>query len=84
MTTLSQKIALWSDRLRDISAQGLRWTEGSYDQTRYRTIQDVAMEMYALVSSETLEEIEPLRETVFSHITPFTCGDGAVIDWEGR
>jgi hypothetical protein len=82
--TLGEKIALWADRLRDVSAQGLRFAENNYDQTRYRAIQDTAMEMYALASGEPLSEVEPLRETLFSRHTPFIAGDAAVIDPRGR
>jgi ADP-ribose pyrophosphatase YjhB (NUDIX family) len=75
---------LWADRLRDISAQGLQFAENNYDKTRYREIQDTAMEMYALASGETLEKLEPLRETLFTRHTPLTAGDAAVIDSAGR
>lgn len=81
---LASKIALWADRLRDLSASGLQYAENSYDQTRYRAIQDTAMEMYALASGEALDKLEPLRETLFSRHTPFTAGDAAVIDPAGR
>ncbi len=83
-TNIAVKIAFWADRLRDVSAQGLRFAENNYDQTRYRAVQDTAMEMYALASGETLGRLEPLRETLFSRHTPFTAGDAAVIDSAGR
>jgi ADP-ribose pyrophosphatase YjhB (NUDIX family) len=83
-TSLSAKVALWADRLRDVSALGLHFAENSYDQTRYRAIQDTAMEMYALACGETLDEIEPLRAPLFSRPTPLTVGDAAVIDTAGR
>jgi len=81
---IATKIALWADRLRDVSAQGLRWAENNYDQTRYRAIQDTAMEMYALASGETLDRLEPIRGTLFSRHTPLIAGDAAVIDSAGR
>jgi 8-oxo-dGTP pyrophosphatase MutT (NUDIX family) len=81
---IASKIALWADRLRDISAWGLRFAENTYDQTRYRAIQDTAMEMYALASGEPLDELEPLRATLFSRLTPLSVGDAAVIDPAGR
>jgi hypothetical protein len=71
---IAAKTALWADRLRDISAQGLRFAENSYDRTRYRAVQDTAMEMYALASGETVGELEPLRETLFSRPTPWRWG----------
>jgi ADP-ribose pyrophosphatase YjhB (NUDIX family) len=82
--TVASKIALWADRLRDISAQGLRFADNNYDQSHYRTVQDIAMEMYALASGETLDELEPLRDTLFARHTPLTAGDAAVIDPAGR
>ena len=81
---IAAKIALWADRLRDISAMGLHFAENGYDQTRYHAIQDTAMEMYALVSGESIEEVEPLRGPLFSRPTPLTVGDAAVINSEGR
>ncbi len=81
---VAAKIALWADRLRDISALGLHFSENSYDQTRYRAVQDTVMEMYAFISGKSIEEVEPLRTTLFSRPTPLTVGDAAVIDHEGR
>jgi len=81
---IAAKIALWADRLRDNSAMGLHFSTNPYDQTRYRAIQDMAMEMYALASGENLERVESLRDTLFSRPTPLTCGDAAVIDPDGR
>ena len=81
---IAAKIALWADKLRDISAMGSLFSENSYDQTRYRAIQDIAMEMYALATGEAIDELEPLRSTFFSRPTPLAVGDAAVIDTSGR
>ncbi len=81
---LAVKIAAWADKLRDTSAYGLMFAENDYDRTRYRAIQDIAMEMFALASGETVEELEPIRGTVISRPTPFPVGDAAVIDDQGR
>jgi ADP-ribose pyrophosphatase YjhB (NUDIX family) len=62
----------------------LQWAETNHDKTRYRAIQDIAIEMYALASGESLEELEPLRATLFSRHTPLTAGDAAVIDPDGK
>jgi len=80
----TQQIAMWADRLRDIAAQGLHWSNSRYDVDRYRAIQTVAMTMLAAATDEPVEALEPLRATVFSHVTPFAVGDAAVIDDEGR
>jgi len=82
--TPNEQIALWADRLRDISAMGLHFTEGFYDRQRYRAIQTIAMEMLALASGQSLDEIEPLRGPIFSSPTPFSGGDAAVIDDQGQ
>ena len=47
-------------------------------------ITDDTMAMLALATGETLAEMEPLRAPVFSRPTPFTVGDAAVIDDDGR
>ena len=80
----TQQIALWADQLRDIAAQGLFFSDSRYDIDRYRTVQSLAMAMLAAATGEPVEELEPLRATVFSHVTPFSVGDAAVIDDAGR
>ena len=82
--TSAQQIALWADKLRDISAFGLLFTDSNYDSERYRQIQDLAIEMMAAAAGEPIEDIEPLRAAVFNRPTPFSTGDGAVIDNDGR
>ncbi len=78
------KIAMWADRLRDISARGLQFAENDYDRIRNRAIQDITVEMFALASGVTTEILEPVRETLFSSPTPLSAGDAAVIDDAGR
>lgn len=80
----SQQIALWADRLRDLSALGLEHSPNIYHRNHYRTVQDIAMAMLAFSTDRTLAQVEPLRGTIFSHPTPLTGGDAAVIDDEGR
>jgi len=82
--TPAQQIALWADRLRDISARGLHFSENVYDQAHYSAVQDIALEMLGLATGETLEQMEPLRAPVFSRGTPLAVGDAAVIDEEGH
>jgi len=81
---IAQQLALWADKLRDISAMGLAFVRSSYDQEHYRAVQDVAMAMMAAAVDEPLANLEPLRATVLSCPTPFSVGDAAVIDDEGR
>ena len=80
LVTDAQDLALWADRLRDISATGLRYAENVYDRERYERIQDLAMEMIAAATGESLDAMEPLRAPVFSRPSPMLGADAAIID----
>jgi ADP-ribose pyrophosphatase YjhB (NUDIX family) len=82
--TPAQQIALWADRLRDISALGLVFCKNFHDRESYRQIQDIAIEMLALATGDPIEQITPLRAPVFDRPTPLSVGDAAVIDNDGR
>jgi len=81
---LAQRLALYADILRDCSALGLHFAKNIYDRDRYQRIQNVALELFALASSQSLAEIEPLRATLFTHPAPFPVSDAAVIDAAGK
>jgi ADP-ribose pyrophosphatase YjhB (NUDIX family) len=80
----AEKIAYWSDIVRDISAGGIKYAENVYDRDRYQALQDLAIEMLAEATGSELEELEPLREPIFSRYTPMTVADAAIIDPSGR
>lgn len=80
----AEQIAAWADKLRDISAMGLRFATSPYERDHFRQVQDVALEMFALASDQSLSDWEPLRAPVLSRPTPFAAGDAAVIDEAGR
>ena len=80
----AQQLALWADRLRDVSAMGLHFAKNIHDELHFRAVQDIALEMLALAVGETLEQIEPLRAPVFSRPTPVVGVDAAVIDGNDR
>lgn len=80
----AEQMALWADRLRDISAMGFHFAKSIHDEEAFRAVQTVAMEILAFASGETLEQMEPLRGPVFSRPTPIACADAAVIDGEAR
>ena len=82
--TPAEQIALWADKLRDISAMGLLFSKNIHDEAAFRAVQTIAMEMLALATGESLEQIEPLRAPVFSRPTPAVAGDAAVIDDKGQ
>jgi ADP-ribose pyrophosphatase YjhB (NUDIX family) len=78
--TLAQQIALWADKLRDISAMGLTFCQNPYDRENYEKVQNVAIEMLALAAGELPERIEALRAPVFDRPAPIPVGDAAIID----
>ncbi len=82
--TPAQRLALWADKLRDISAMGLRFCKDFHDREGFQQVQDVAIEMLAFAVDEPLEQVEPLRAPIFGRPTPFAVGDAAVIDDAGN
>ncbi len=80
----AEKIAYWSDLIRNISANGLKYSENVYDSDRYQALQNLAIEMLAEATDRPTAELEPLREPIFSRPTPMTVADAAIIDKSGR
>ena len=82
--TLSQTLALWADRLRDISSVGLMFADNIYHHQRYEALQSIALEMFALATGEIPEQLEPLRATVMRQPSAISTADAAIIDEAGR
>ena len=82
--TPAEQIALWSDKLRDMAASGLKYAQNIYDHERYQAIQQIAIEMLALATERPLAELEPLRESIFARMSPLVVGTAAIIDEDGR
>jgi len=80
----AQQISLWADQLRDMSASGLLFSKSIYDRENYETIQTIAMQMLALATAQSLDQLEPLRVPIFERITPLCVGDAAIIDDAGK
>ena len=55
----AQQIALWADKLRDLSALGLRFADNPYDTDHYQTVQEIAMAMLSLATDTPLHQMEP-------------------------
>ena len=75
--TLSQTLALWADRLRDISSVGLMFADNIYHHQRYEALQSIALEMFALATGEIPEQLEPLRATVMRQPSAISTADEA-------
>jgi ADP-ribose pyrophosphatase YjhB (NUDIX family) len=82
--TPTEQIAFWSDKLRDMAATGLKYAQNIYDHERYQAIQQIAIEMLALATERPLAELEPLRGSIFAHISPLVAGTAAIIDDDGN
>ena len=81
---VAEQIALWADQLRDLSASGLKYAPTIYDRDRYAALQQIAIEMAALATGQPLAALEPLRDTIFTRITPVVAGTAAIIDDAGK
>ncbi len=79
-----EQIALWADKLRDISALGLKFSDNIYDRERFQRIQEIAKDMLALVTNTSIDQLEPLQTILFSRPSPLVGGDAAIIDSTGR
>jgi ADP-ribose pyrophosphatase YjhB (NUDIX family) len=84
MTTPAEQLALWADMLRDMASTGLTFAPTIYDTERYEAIRHMAAEMAAFATGEPIEQFDPLRAPALTRFTPFSVGDGAVIDDAGR
>ena len=82
--TSAEQIALWSDKLRDMAATGLKYAQNIYDHERYQAIQQFAIEMLALATERPLAELEALRESIFARMSPLVAGTAAIIDDDGK
>ena len=80
----AKQMAFWADKLRDISALGLKFSKNTYDRERYRKIQDIAVSMLAFATNTSIDLLDPLRTIIFSRPSPLVGGDAAVIDSTGR
>ncbi len=80
----AEDLAMWAERIRDLSALGLNYAENVYDRERYATLQDVAAEMLAAAVGTTTEDLKAIAGEVLKRPTPFTSADAAIIDEQSR
>ena len=61
----AQQLALWADRLRDVSALGLYFAKNRYHRHHFGVVQDVAMQMMGVATDAPPEQLEvPETEVV--------------------
>jgi ADP-ribose pyrophosphatase YjhB (NUDIX family) len=80
----AEQLSRWADRLRDMAAIGLMYSQNTYDRQNYQELQDLSMTMLAFASGLPAGALEPLRATLFSRPTPLSTGDAAIFDEQGR
>ena len=80
----AEQIAFWADKLRDLSATGLKYSNNAYDKKLYESIQEMAIEMLAFATAQPFESLLPLKSTIFSRLSPIVAGAAAVFDKEGK
>jgi hypothetical protein len=71
----TQQIVIWAEKLGDISALGLLFSKSQYDIERYQAMQDLEILLLASAVDEPVENLEPLRATLFTRPTPLATGD---------
>ncbi len=80
----AQKIALWADELRHLSAMGLHFSRNGYDLANYRKIQQLSRAMMAMATGDDLDSMAALDSPVMRRPTPIVVCDAAIIDDDGR
>lgn len=81
---LAHRLGLWSDELRSIANEGLRWSQDEpYHTARYRRVLRIAAEVLAAPAGDA-SEVERIFTEDLSHITPYACGDAAVFNTDGQ
>lgn len=82
--TTAQHLSLWADRLRDIAASGYYFALNVYDKENYAAIREIGMQLMAFANGDEADDLEALLAPIFSHPSPISGADAAVIDDDGR
>jgi ADP-ribose pyrophosphatase YjhB (NUDIX family) len=80
----AERLALWADELRALTANGLRFSKSPYDEANYQRIRQIAAEMFALADGRSVCDIEALLLGLLGHYTPMVMGDALVINPSGE
>lgn len=78
------QLTAWADTLRQIAAEGLHYAGNEYDRERYSILQSLAMQMTGFLTNQSVDTLEPLRETFLARMAPMVAGAAAVIDRSGK
>lgn len=78
------RLARWADRLRDLAANGLRYTDDPYQVERFEEVQRISLEMLGLATGLPAGGLEPLAGPLLAQRGPLTVGVAVVLDDAGR
>ena len=82
---LRAQLQLWSDQLRAIANDGLRWSsDNPYHQHRFERIRAVAAELFAAQDERDAETIERIFSADLTHVAPYPGGDAAIMNQAGE
>ena len=74
----------WAKRLQALAQSGLTYTQNAFERERYEQVRDIASEMMAARSDETVERVVGLFAGEEGYATPKVDGRGVVFDAQGR
>lgn len=82
---LRERLQLWSDQLRAIANDGLRWSsDNPYHQHRFERIRRVAAELFAAQDERDAATIERIFSADLTHVAPYPGGDAAILNPAGE
>ncbi|HEY3446980.1 MAG TPA: NUDIX hydrolase [Myxococcales bacterium] len=74
----------WARRLQALAQSGLTYSESVFERERYEQVREIASEMMASQSDETMERVVGLFAGENGYATPKVDGRGVVFDARGR
>jgi ADP-ribose pyrophosphatase YjhB (NUDIX family) len=74
----------WARRLAGIAQNGLHFSDGPYDQKRYREVREIAAEMLAAASGAAVDAVLPVLTLDDGYTTPKVDVRGVCFDGDGR
>jgi ADP-ribose pyrophosphatase YjhB (NUDIX family) len=83
--SIRQQLLVWSDELRAIANDGLRWaTDNPYNQHRFARVRRIAAELFAAQDVRDADTIEQVFSAELTHIAPYPGGDAAIFNESGQ
>ena len=78
---LRERLQLWSDELRALAADGLRWSsDNPYHQHRFERVRRIAAELFAAQDTRDADTIERRWSQDLTHVSPYVGGDAAIFN----